>query len=157
MSYALEAFLTTTLQADAALVAMLGQRPDGVAEIYPYHHRDVSNPNYPIVTISRFGSRVRSDMFSDTIFATIMDAPKLAICVWARDDVDQAMKPAVRIRQIINDQNFSAGNANFAGFRLVERSMRDDLFDDVISAYHVHIEYDGWIQERVGNPQPIGV
>jgi len=155
MSYPLEVFLTQSLQSNADLVALLGQRADGKPSVYPYHHRDVTNPMYPLVTIARFGSKINGEMFSDTMYATMMDAPRIAICAWAKNDIDEAVAVITIIRNWIRAPTFAPGNQYFAGFKFTERSYRDDLFDTTISAYHVHTEYDGWVQERFGNPQPI--
>jgi hypothetical protein len=155
MSYPLQVYLTQLFQANAALIALLGQRSDGKPSVYPYHHRDVTNPTYPLITIARFGTRVNSNIFSDSMYATMMDAPKLAICSWSKNDVDEAVAVITVIRNIIRPTSFAPGNTYFAGYKLTEQSYRDDLFDETISAYHVHCEYSGWLQERFGNPQPV--
>lgn len=155
MSYTLQVYLTQMFQANAALAALLGSRSDGKPSVFPYHHRDITNPTYPLITIARYGSKVNNAMFSDTMYATMMDAPKLAICSWSLDDVDEAVAVMTIIRNTIRPPSFAPGNAYFAGYKLTERSYRDDLFDESISAYHVHCEYDGWVQEKYGNPQPV--
>ncbi len=155
MSYALEVYLTGAFQANAQLIALLGARSDGKPAVYPYHHRDVTDPAYPCITIARFGTKIDSGIFSDTIYATMMDAPRIAVCAWAKTSVDDAVAVITIARNMIRTPAFNPGNTYFAGFKLTERSYRDDLFDDTISAYHVHCEFDGWVQERFGNPQPV--
>ena len=155
MSYALEVFLTDQFATNATLIALLGKRADGGPAIYPYHHRDTANLNYPLVTIARFGSKSNGEKFSESPYANQMDAPRIAICAWSKNNVDEAVAVISVIRNLIRPPSFDIGNGAFWGFKLTERTYRDDLFDTNISAYHVHTEYDGWVQELYGNPQPV--
>lgn len=155
MSYALQVYLTNAFQTSAALTTLLGTRSDGKPAVYPYHHRDVTDPSYPLITIARFGSKIDTNKFSDTIYATMMDGIRIAICAWSKNDVDESIAVITIVRNLIRDPSFAPGSAYFAGYKLTERTYRDDLFDTTISAFHVHCEYDGWVQEKFGNPQPV--
>lgn len=158
MSYALEAALTNYLENQPQLTVLLAERPGNHAQsaIYPYHHHDVAQPAYPLITIARFGSVVNSAMFSESeTFATMMDGVKLAVCSWSKTSSDEAIAVMAIVRRLLRNPTLAIGNQYFSNYKLTERLYRDDLFDQAISAYHVHTEYSTWVQEPFGNPQPI--
>jgi hypothetical protein len=110
------------------------------------HFRDIQDP-YPIITIDRFGSGMRSDIFGESdIFATAMDNPKLAICVWDKQNIDNCYAVYERLDFLLRGTTpvSSIPSMYMTNYRIRRTMYRSDLFDDTINAYHFHSEYETW-------------
>ena len=156
MSYPLQSYLATLLGNDSVIKPLLGKQNLGRIGVYPYNHRDVIDPSYPLITIARYGSRIDLDKFSDSPFATQMDAPKIVICVYDKSSIDNCWAVYRRIRTILLDRNTHLGNQYFDCYKLRETLVRDDLFDQGESTFHLHSEYEGWVRENALTPIPVG-
>lgn len=156
MSYPLQAYLTTLLGNDTIIKAMVGQQPSGRVSVFPYNHRDVIDPVFPLITIARYGTRVDQNKFDETQYATIMDAPKIAICVYDKTSIDMPWAIYRRIRTLLVGPNVHVGNQYFDCYKLRETLIRDDLYDQNDATFHLHAEYETWVRENATTQQPIG-
>ena len=152
MSYPLQSYLVGYFGNDAAILPLLGVQANGRPGVYPYHHRDIVDPVYPIITIARYGSMMNQNKFSDGPFATIMDGPKIAICVYDKQGIDKPWKIYRRIRQLLIDKANAIGDSTFTAYKFRETLVRDDLYDTAENSFHLHAEYEGWIQENSTTP-----
>jgi hypothetical protein len=155
MSYPLIAALNAQLGANTALTAVLSTIPgtNNTPAIYPYHHRDIENPTYPLITIATFGQGMGSSRFDDSQ-ATMgrFERPRLAICVWSTKDIDEAYA----IYQQINPlRGTSVQSIYVSSWRMDRTLFRDDLFDQDASAYHLHSEWLSWVETPFGVTMPI--
>jgi hypothetical protein len=154
MFYPLRAYLVSTFSADPLISSLLAQRADGAPAIYPFHHVDVENPTYPLMTIDRFGSMTVSNKFQNTSYGNLIDAPKFSVCVWDKRAPDYCEQIYSRVRDMLMT-GIGVGNSFFGTSSLSETITRSDLYDDDASAYHFHSEWQCWIFENATSRQPI--
>ena len=155
MSYPLLAALTAQLSANATLKAGLSTIPgtNNTPAIYPYHHRDVDNPTYPLITLAVFGQGMGCSRFDDSQ-ATIgrFDRPRLAICVWSQKNIDEAYSIYAQINPL---RGTSVQSMYVSSWRMDRTLFRDDLFDQDANAYHMHSEWMTWVEAPFGVTMPI--
>jgi hypothetical protein len=122
------------------------------------HFRDVQDPAYPLITIGRFGSGMRDNMFTeDPLYAGRMDNPKIEICVWDKSAVDYCWGVYRRIDTILRGTTpyVSLPSFHMLNYKWRRLLVRDDLYDEAIAAYHLHSEYETWVYDNPVNPVPI--
>ena len=148
MSYELSSWLVATLKATPAITAIVGQDTDGNYSIFPYHAKtsDVQPP-FPKITIARFGSGSAPDKFK---FLTTMDTPRIAVCVWAQDNIEACWRLYRLIDPILRGDNAKISNQYFGAYESKRTALRDDLFDTELKAFHLHAEYSIPIQTVAG-------
>lgn len=155
MSYAFNAALVAQLSADGPLTALLGTDPDaGGPAIYPYHYQSIQNPVYPLLTVCRFGDGLNADRFQESDYADVMDNPKIAICAWNKTTLDKAIAIIERIETLLKGKCVTP-TAYVSSYPMKRTARRDDIFDTVAQAYHVHTEWKVWTQNAFNNPFPI--
>jgi hypothetical protein len=149
VSYELQAQLTNLFANDSVIKPLLGVTISGGEGlgVYPYHYRDVQNPAYPLITIARFGSAIDSSRFNDSDFANRMDAPRIAIDVYAKHKIGECWAIFEQVRVLLKSRNTQQlGSANFKAYALRETLVRDDLFDEDTNVFRLHSEHVGWVQ-----------
>lgn len=162
MSYPLLVGLTSFLSSDPTLISLLGTDPDGQPTIYPLHFRDVENPIFPMITISRFGSGMKDNMFTDdpVYGGNRMENPKLAICVWDKQNIDLCYAIYDRVDTLLRGSPpvTTIPSHYFVNYKWQRKTFRDDLFDTEINAYHLHSEYETWVytNKQIPIPAPQG-
>jgi hypothetical protein len=134
------------MQTNTALTALLGATKSGIPAVFPYHHKDVDEEiPLPHVTVCRFGDTDQMDRFHQTEFAGAMDNPRIAICVWSFESVDECWRiyrlidPMLRPYPTTTLPNVS--NQYFGAYKIKRTTCRDDLWDAALKAYHLHSEY----------------
>jgi hypothetical protein len=158
MSYSLLAAIVGAFQNDSELIAMLGKNTDGSPSIHPIHYRDVTDPVFPMVTVSRIGSGMQDNMFAEDVhFANRMDNPRFVICVWDKKNIDRCYGPYRRIDTILRGAppTNTIPSHYMINYKVRRRLMRDDLFDTAQNAYYIYAEYETWLYDNPNNPIPI--
>jgi hypothetical protein len=149
MSFELQTEIVNVLMNDVGITGKVGKDTAGVPAIFPYHHRDAdARVPYPHITIARFGNRAEHWYFDEMTLeglTTKMDNPRIAICVWSTNSVNECW----RIYRLIDGHmrgpsQFS--NQYFSSYTLKRTALRDDLFDNDAKAYHIHAEFCAVIQ-----------
>lgn len=156
MSQELTSFLINTFAANAKIAANVGKDSNNNLAIWPYHYRDTdAEVPFPHITISRFGSTTEQGPFQEVAeYATVMDNPRIAICVWSRNSIDECWLIYKVIDAMLRGQAATQiADSTFGIYRIRRTSLRDDLWDDNQKAYHLHSEYSTWLQ-LTSAPQP---
>jgi len=149
MSQDLTAWMVNAFESNVKLQKIVGQTSDGNLAVFPYHHRDTDEQvPYPHVTIARFGSKSSMAAFDQQAnFATVMDNPRMTVCVWSRNGVDECWDIYKICDALLRGRYaLPISNAAFNFYQISRDSIRDDLFDDQQKAFHLHSEYSGWLQ-----------
>jgi hypothetical protein len=145
----------TAFRANTQLVKLLGKNTDGISAIFPYHHRDEDERiPYPHLTFARFNNTSETDPFQGVPeFAISMDNPRMAVCVWSKNSVDECWKVYRIVDTMLRGPGVNMSNQYFGAYRCARTTVRDDLFDEELKLYHLHSEYKVWLQLS-GTPQP---
>ncbi len=154
MSYSLTAALVTMFKNDAQLIAILGTSADGSPAVHPEHYRDVQDPSFPMVTVSRIGSGMKDNMFAeDPLWSNHMDNPRFVICVWDKKNIDRCYAAYRRIDFLLRGSppTNTIPSHYMINFKVRRRLMRDDLFDEKVNAYYLYSEYETWIYDNPNN------
>jgi hypothetical protein len=148
MSQAFEAWIQQTFSADSVIAGLVGKDSNGLPAVMPYHARDTDeNLMYPHVTYARFGDITERGVFQDSpIFSTAMDGPRVALCVWSRNDIQEAYTVYNRIDQLMRGPAALVASTYFSSYKIRRTHLRDDLFDETAKAFHIHSEYSLWVQ-----------
>lgn len=149
MSQDLTAWMVNAFESNVKLAPMIGKTSDGNLAVFPYHHRDTDDQvQYPHITIARFGSKgINSALEASTHFPTLMDNPRMAVCVWSRNGVDECWDIYKICDALLRGINaLTIASPTFSFYQISRDSIRDDLFDDQQKAFHLHSEYSGWLQ-----------
>ena len=156
MSQPLTAFLINAFVANADIIDKVGKDSAGNLAVWPYHYRDTdAEVPFPHVTVSRFGSTTEEGKFQeDPIYETKMDNPRIAVCVWGRNSVDENYAVYNVLDAMMRGQAATQiADSTFGIYRIKRTNLRDDLWDDNQAAYHLHSEYSCWLQ-LTSAPQP---
>jgi hypothetical protein len=149
MSQVLQASLIQEILATSAITSLLGEDSSGIPAVFPYHYRDKDERvPYPHVTVARFGDITERGIFQEhEIFATTMDCPRIAVCVWSTNSTDEAYDIYNMVDySILRGPNANLSSQYFSIYKVRRTHLRDDLFDETAKAYHIHSEYSIWIQ-----------
>jgi len=154
MSWELQTWLVDTLIADSAITALVGADSAGTPAIFPYHHSDADEIiPYPHITFARFGSRAQHMPFDERPeWASLMDNPRIAVCVWSTQTIDECW-PIYKLIDGILRGPAGASNAYFGAYTVKRTALRDDLYDEDVHAYHLHSEYCA-VTQLTGTAQP---
>ncbi len=158
MSYSLIAGIVQMLKADTTLISILGVGSDGSPAVHPEHYRDVQDPSFPMVTVSRIGSGTHDNMFGEAdVFSTAMDNPRIVIMVWDKKNIDRCYAAYRRIDALLrgNAPTDTIPSHYMINYKMRRRLMRDDLFDSAINAYYLYSEYETWVYDNPKNLIPI--
>jgi hypothetical protein len=138
MSFEFQSWLVGVLKGTPAITSLVGQDSDGNYSIFPYHSKigDVQ-PNFPKVTVARFGSSGPDRFKHDTS----MDYPRIAVCVWSQDNIETCWRIYRLIDPLLRGQNVNISNQYFGAWEATRTTVRDDLFDQDLKAFHLHSEY----------------
>lgn len=152
MSREVETWAINTFAADSAIAAMVGHNSAGMPAIFPYHYRETDERiPYPHITVARFGQVTEHRNFGETEFAGGMDDPRLSFCTWSTNSIEECWQ-LYRLMDKYLQPSFANPNPQicnqyFSSYGTIKRTLlRDDLFDEVAKAYHIHSEYHIRIQ-----------
>jgi hypothetical protein len=158
MSLELQTWLVNTLIADSKIIAMVGADTSGVPAIFPYHHSDADERiPFPHITFARFGSKRTMNAFQEqkqSGLTTQYDDPQFAICVWSTNSVDECWRVYRLIDGHLRGPGNNIANQYFSSWSCHRTTLRDDLFDKDVNAFHLHSEYCATIQTTPGVLQP---
>lgn len=158
MSLELQTWLVDTLIGDTNITSKVGKDTSGVPAIFPYHHSDADERvPFPHITFARFGSRRTTNPFQEqqqSGLATQFDDPQFAVCVWSTISVDECWRIYRLIDGHLRGPGNSVANSYFSSWTINRTTLRDDLFDKDVMAYHLHSEYCALLQTTPGVLQP---
>jgi hypothetical protein len=147
MSYELASYLVATIKANASIVALIGTDANGNSSVFPYHSRMTDQqPPFPKITIARFGTE-SNDKFNGSSFAGLMDWPRVAVCVWAQENIESCWRIYRLIEPILRAP---ATSQYFGAYKARRIIIRDDLFDQQLSSFHLHSEWTLPVQTLAG-------
>ena len=149
MSQDLTAWMVNAFESNAKLATVVGKTSNGDLAVFPYHHRDTDDQvAYPHITIARFGSKNNMGAFDAApMYATRMDNPRMTLCVWSRNGVDECWDIYKICDALLRGEYaLNIASPTFSFYQISRDSIRDDLFDDQQKAFHLHSEYSGWLQ-----------
>lgn len=147
MSQVLQASVIQKFSNDPTILTMIGKDSSSNPAVFPYHQRDADERvPYPHITIARFGDITERGIFQDGSNSTIMDGPRIAICVWSLVSLDEAYNLYNAADILLRGNNANISSQFFSTYKIRRTHLRDDLFDNTSKAFHIHSEYSMWLQ-----------
>jgi len=131
---------------------LLGKDADGNPSVFPYHSRATDQPPpFPKLTVARFGTDGGADKWNATPFANLMDYPRIAVCVWSQDNIETCWRVYRLVDAVLRGPvPMGIANQYFGSYKSKRTTLRDDLFDQQLNAFHLHSEYSIPVQLLAG-------